>query len=157
MTVTALFGLVFTILFFLCSLLSWCPWWQLWISIYCCLLCAILRCAISTNCVQFQCYNQCFHISNHRYWIFFSTDDVVIQDVPLSLPTNVVEGSARASFSVVGKYMINKTWKETKCKNMKWKIFQDSKCEFPPISWKLLSKETDSHLGQECSLLYQRN
>lgn len=40
---------------------------------------------------------------------FFSPDDVVIQDVALDLPTNVVEGSARASFSVVGKYKINKT------------------------------------------------
>lgn len=40
--------------------------------------------------------------------IFFSTDDVVIQDVALDIPTNVVEGSARASFSVVGKYIINK-------------------------------------------------
>lgn len=41
--------------------------------------------------------------------IFFSTDDVIIQDVSLDLPTNVVEGSARASFSVVGKYITNKT------------------------------------------------
>jgi len=40
--------------------------------------------------------------------IFFSTDDVVTQDVALDLPTNVVEASARASFSVVGKYKINK-------------------------------------------------
>uniref|UniRef100_A0A8C3PTL8 OVOS protein n=1 Tax=Calidris pygmaea TaxID=425635 RepID=A0A8C3PTL8_9CHAR len=32
-------------------------------------------------------------------------DDVVIQDVALDLPTNVVEGSARASFSVVGDIM----------------------------------------------------
>ncbi|KFQ34298.1 Ovostatin, partial [Mesitornis unicolor] len=32
-------------------------------------------------------------------------DDVVIQDIALDLPTNVVEGSARASFSVVGDIM----------------------------------------------------
>ncbi|XP_009975057.3 ovostatin-like [Tyto alba] len=32
-------------------------------------------------------------------------DDVVIQDVTLDLPTNVVEGSARSSFSVVGDIM----------------------------------------------------
>ncbi|KFZ53704.1 Ovostatin, partial [Antrostomus carolinensis] len=32
-------------------------------------------------------------------------DDAVIQDVALDLPTNVVEGSARASFSVVGDIM----------------------------------------------------
>ncbi|XP_063179359.1 ovostatin-like [Chroicocephalus ridibundus] len=32
-------------------------------------------------------------------------DDVVFQDVALDLPTNVVEGSARASFSVVGDIM----------------------------------------------------
>ncbi|XP_075019380.1 ovostatin-like [Calonectris borealis] len=32
-------------------------------------------------------------------------DDVVIQDVALDLPTNVVEGSAQASFSVVGDIM----------------------------------------------------
>ncbi|NXW60107.1 OVOS protein, partial [Eurystomus gularis] len=32
-------------------------------------------------------------------------DDVIIQDVALDLPTNVVEGSARASFSVVGDIM----------------------------------------------------
>ncbi|XP_074966839.1 ovostatin-like [Phalacrocorax aristotelis] len=32
-------------------------------------------------------------------------DDVVIQDVPLDLPTNVVEGSTRASFSAVGDFM----------------------------------------------------
>ncbi|NXC13935.1 OVOS protein, partial [Corythaeola cristata] len=32
-------------------------------------------------------------------------DDVVVQDVALDLPTNVVEGSARASFSVVGDIM----------------------------------------------------
>ncbi|NXG75110.1 OVOS protein, partial [Baryphthengus martii] len=34
-----------------------------------------------------------------------TTDDVVIQDVALDLPTNVVEGSTRASFSVVGDIM----------------------------------------------------
>ncbi|XP_005509812.2 ovostatin-like isoform X1 [Columba livia] len=34
-----------------------------------------------------------------------TTDDVIIQDVSLDLPTNVVEGSARASFSVVGDIM----------------------------------------------------
>ncbi|XP_030803233.1 ovostatin-like [Camarhynchus parvulus] len=32
-------------------------------------------------------------------------DDVVIQDISLELPTNVLEGSARASFSVVGDIM----------------------------------------------------
>ncbi|NXK98094.1 OVOS protein, partial [Formicarius rufipectus] len=32
-------------------------------------------------------------------------DDVVIQDIVLDLPTNVLEGSARASFSVVGDIM----------------------------------------------------
>ncbi|NWR45528.1 OVOS protein, partial [Regulus satrapa] len=32
-------------------------------------------------------------------------DDVVIQDIDLELPTNVLEGSARASFSVVGDIM----------------------------------------------------
>ncbi|NWR28664.1 OVOS protein, partial [Tachuris rubrigastra] len=32
-------------------------------------------------------------------------DDVVIQDIDLDLPTNVLEGSARASFSVVGDIM----------------------------------------------------
>lgn len=48
--------------------------------------------------------------------IFFSTDDVVFQDVALDLPTNVVEGSARASFSVVGKYVIIKHKKKEKVK-----------------------------------------
>ncbi|KAM4672096.1 LOW QUALITY PROTEIN: ovostatin-like [Amazona ochrocephala] len=38
-------------------------------------------------------------------YLVCTKDDVVIQDVPLSLPTNVVEGSARASFSVVGDIM----------------------------------------------------
>uniref|UniRef100_A0A8B9MGQ4 Alpha-macroglobulin receptor-binding domain-containing protein n=1 Tax=Accipiter nisus TaxID=211598 RepID=A0A8B9MGQ4_9AVES len=37
--------------------------------------------------------------------IFFSTDDVISRDVALDLPTIVVEGSARASFSVVGDIM----------------------------------------------------
>ncbi|NWI86207.1 OVOS protein, partial [Pitta sordida] len=32
-------------------------------------------------------------------------DDVVIQDIALDLPTNILEGSARASFSVVGDIM----------------------------------------------------
>ncbi|NXY18288.1 OVOS protein, partial [Atrichornis clamosus] len=32
-------------------------------------------------------------------------DDVIIQDIALDLPTNVLEGSARASFSVVGDIM----------------------------------------------------
>lgn len=48
------------------------------------------------------------------YLILFFTDDVTTQGVALDLPTNVVEGSARASFSVVGKYKINKTYKERK-------------------------------------------
>lgn len=52
--------------------------------------------------------------------MFFSTDDVITQDIALELPTNVLEGSARASFSVVGKYVINKNLKRKiwKC-NMK--------------------------------------
>uniref|UniRef100_A0A8B9TFL9 Alpha-macroglobulin receptor-binding domain-containing protein n=1 Tax=Anas platyrhynchos TaxID=8839 RepID=A0A8B9TFL9_ANAPL len=39
------------------------------------------------------------------YLILFFTDDVTTQGVALDLPTNVVEGSARASFSVVGDIM----------------------------------------------------
>lgn len=50
--------------------------------------------------------------------MFLSTDDVVIQDIALELPTNVLEGSARASFSVVGKYIINKTLKKENIENV---------------------------------------
>ncbi|XP_074008218.1 LOW QUALITY PROTEIN: ovostatin-like [Numenius arquata] len=38
-------------------------------------------------------------------YLICTKDDVVIQDVALDQPTNVVEGSARASFSVVGDIM----------------------------------------------------
>ncbi|NXT53834.1 OVOS protein, partial [Pluvianellus socialis] len=38
-------------------------------------------------------------------FLICTKDDVVIQDVTLDIPTNVVEGSARASFSVVGDIM----------------------------------------------------
>lgn len=50
----------------------------------------------------------------YQWQIFFSTDDVIIQDIALELPTNVLEGSARASFSVVGKYIINKPFLKKK-------------------------------------------
>ncbi|NWQ66210.1 OVOS protein, partial [Neopipo cinnamomea] len=40
-----------------------------------------------------------------RNSLICTEDDVVIQDIDLDLPTNVLEGSARASFSVVGDIM----------------------------------------------------
>ncbi|NXC73889.1 OVOS protein, partial [Anhinga anhinga] len=40
-----------------------------------------------------------------RNSLICTKDDMVNQDVPLDLPTNVVEGSARSSFSVVGDIM----------------------------------------------------
>lgn len=100
---------VFTILILLllCALLSWCSWWQLWVSAHCCLSCNFALCNFYQE--HFTAITSVPIQMTATHLIFFSTDDVISRDVALDLPTIVVEGSARASFSVVGKYIINKT------------------------------------------------